>query len=165
MDLTTHQICQAFVAEFVNQRTSADRAITQAPVAGMAQALGTTPEDNSILVLMKHTAWALTFRLRTILGDSITEVITRDQSLTLREEDNIESVGRLWNDAWDNVTKLLELENLAEEVDVRGKMVSKLQVLVAMSNHISGHVGQIILLAKHFAGDKWTAVTVAKAQS
>ena len=40
-----------------------------------------------------------------------------------------------------------------------------LEAVNRLAAHTAYHVGQIVLLAKHFAGPKWTSLSIPKGQS
>lgn len=151
------------VEELLVQKKFAEQAMTQVKGELLRQALDPQSVDsNSILVLMKHVAWGIHFRLRKVLGDQVPELMDRDDSLALNDVDSLDSVSTLWNVAWAHVKNLGQVTELEGTVDIRGKQVAKYQVLLGLAHHVSAHLGQIILLSKHFAGEDWKAVTVPK---
>jgi hypothetical protein len=56
-------------------------------------------------------------------------------------------------------------EDLSRTITIRGEPHSVMQAIHRAIGHFSYHVGQIVYLAKHFAGEKWNAITVPKNKS
>ena len=56
-------------------------------------------------------------------------------------------------------------EDLAETVTIRNEPHTVVQAINRQMSHYSAHVGQIVLLAKHFAGPKWQTLSIPKNRS
>ena len=74
--------------------------------------------------------------------------------------------------AWDEGLKVLidTLNSLTDEdmkktVTLYGKKLRVLEALHQALTHFSYHVGQIVMLAKHAAGDRWVTLGIARGQS
>ncbi len=50
-------------------------------------------------------------------------------------------------------------------VTIRGEAHSVMQAINRQLAHYPQHVGQIVLLAKHYAGDRWQSLSVPRNQS
>jgi hypothetical protein len=59
----------------------------------------------------------------------------------------------------------LQPDDLARTVYVRKEPFLVVEALNRSVTHTAYHVGQIVLLAKHFAGTTWTTLTIAKGKS
>jgi hypothetical protein len=73
-----------------------------------------------------------------------------------------------WEDGWKQLFETLESlseEDLKRTITIRGEAHSVMQAINRQVAHYSLHVGQILLLAKHFAGNKWKPVSVPRGQS
>ena len=73
-----------------------------------------------------------------------------------------------WQDGWSRLFEALEPlsdADLARTVTIRGEAHSVMQAINRQVAHYSLHVGQIVMLAKHFAQDRWQPLSVAKNQS
>ena len=73
-----------------------------------------------------------------------------------------------WEDGWARLFEALEPlsdADLARTVTIRGEAHSVMQAINRQVAHYSLHVGQIVMLAKHFARDRWQPLSVAKNQS
>ena len=56
-------------------------------------------------------------------------------------------------------------EDLQKTVVIRGEPHSVLQAINRQLTHYAGHVGQIVYLAKHFAGARWKTLSVPRGRS
>jgi chromosome segregation and condensation protein ScpB len=71
----------------------------------------------------------------------------------------------MWDSGWRCLFAALEPlreEDLKKTVTIRGEEHSVMQAINRQIAHYSDHVGQIILLAKHFAGADWKTLTIPK---
>jgi hypothetical protein len=50
-------------------------------------------------------------------------------------------------------------------VHVRGEVFQVIEALNRSVTHTAYHVGQIVYLARHFAGERWTSLSIPKGQS
>ncbi len=74
--------------------------------------------------------------------------------------------------AWDEgfgivlaAVEALTPEDLARTIYIRREAFLVVEALNRSVTHTSYHVGQIVYLAKHFAGPAWTTLTIPKGQS
>jgi hypothetical protein len=70
-----------------------------------------------------------------------------------------------WAAAWDVAEATLRTfgpADLGRTVAIRGVPHTLAQALVRSLVHASGHVGQIVLLAKHHAGSGWATLSIPK---
>ena len=56
------------------------------------------------------------------------------------------------------------MQTLAAPVTIRGEAHSVMQAINRQFAHYAHHVGQIVLLAKHFASDHWQSLSVPRNQ-
>ena len=78
-----------------------------------------------------------------------------------------ESMLARWEDGWTCVLgaiSSLRPEDLGRTVMIRGEAHTVIQAINRQVSHYSAHVGQIVLLAKHFAGPHWQTLSVPKAR-
>jgi len=74
----------------------------------------------------------------------------------------------LWERGWRLVFGALEPlsdADLARTITIRTEPHSVMQAINRQVAHYSYHVGQIVYLARHFAGDKWQSLTIPKRKS
>jgi hypothetical protein len=55
--------------------------------------------------------------------------------------------------------------DLGRTVTIRGEAHSVMQAINRQVGHYAMHVGQIVLLAKHYAGAEWKTLSVARNKS
>ncbi len=140
-----------------------ERAIPQCP----DEALFTTldPESNSIAIIVKHMAGNMRSRW--------TDFLTTDGEKPDRNRDTefedppttraelMEMWERGWRHVFDALEPLMDAD-LTRTVTIRTEPHSVMQAINRQVAHYSYHVGQIVYLARHFAGDKWQTLTIQK---
>src|SRR5260370_39037775 len=75
---------------------------------------------------------------------------------------------KLWEEGWDCVWRALgplSESDLARTVTIRGENHSVTQAINRQLAHYAYHVGQIVLLTKHFRSEQWKLLTVPKKKS
>jgi hypothetical protein len=126
------------------------------------------PESNSIAIVVKHMAGNMRSRW--------TDFLTSDGEKPDRDRDSEfvappatrEALLALWEDGWKRVFDALEPladADLGRTVLIRGEAHSVMQAINRQVAHYANHVGQIILLAKHYAGEQWTSLSVPRNRS
>ena len=74
----------------------------------------------------------------------------------------------VWEDGWTRVFQALEPlsdADLGRTVTIRGEAHSVMQAVNRQVAHYAHHVGQIVMLAKHFAHDHWQSLSVPRNRS
>jgi len=74
----------------------------------------------------------------------------------------------MWERAWKLLFDALEPltdADLTRTVTIRTEPHSVMQAINRQVAHYSYHCGQIVLLAKHFAHDRWKSLSVPRGQS
>ena len=82
--------------------------------------------------------------------------------------DTREALLARWEAGWEVLLAALEplgAADLARTVTIRGEPHSVLQAIQRQLAHYAYHVGQIVLLAKHFAGPRWRSLSIPKGKS
>ena len=125
-------------------------------------------EMNSIALIVKHMAGNMRSRW--------TDFLTTDGEKPDRQRDSefVEppatraELMKLWEEGWEHVWRALgplkEID-LARTVNIRGEKHSVMQAINRQLAHYPYHVGQIVMLAKHFHGEQWKSLSVPKNQS
>ena len=149
-----------------NYRTLAERAVAQISDEQLHQALDS--DDNSIAVIMQHVAGNLRSRFRDFLtSDGEKPDRDRDAEFEVRAHTR-EGLLQEWNAAWDIVVRELDAltpEDLERTIYIRQEAFAVVEALNRSVTHTAYHVGQIVFLAKHFAGANWTSLSIPKGQS
>ena len=143
-----------------------DRAIEQCPDADLLNSLDR--ESNSIAIIVKHMAGNMRSRWSDFLTtDGEKPDRNRDSEFEAPPETRAELTA-LWEAGWkiclDALDSLTD-EDLARTITIRTEPHSVMQALNRQVGHYAHHVGQIVLLAKHFAGGSWQTLSVPKKKS
>ena len=123
---------------------------------------------NSIAVLMKHVGGNLRSRWRDFLTtDGEKRDRDRESEFTARGETRASVMAR-WNEGW--TIALDELDrlgpgDLARTVTVRGAPLSVVEAVHRNLDHVVYHAGQVVCLARAFAGDRWRTQSIAPGES
>jgi len=126
------------------------------------------PESNSIAIIVKHMVGNMRSRW--------TDFLTTDGEKPDRHRDTEfeappatrEALMALWQSGWDLVFGTLEPlsdADLTSRVTIRGEAHSVMQAINRQIAHYACHVGQIILLAKHFQHAQWRSLSIPRGKS
>jgi hypothetical protein len=148
-------------------RGSAERAMAQIGDDDFARALD--GESNSIAILVKHVAGNLRSRCTDFLTtDGEKPDRDRDGEFEHHPQDTRSRLMAEWAASWDLLARMVEgltPDDLGRTVYIRKEPLTVPQALHRHLSHLAYHVGQIVLLAKHWAGPKWRTLTIARGQS
>jgi hypothetical protein len=147
-------------------KTLAERAMDQVTEEQLYATLD--GEMNSIAVVVKHMAGNMRSRW--------TDFLTTDGEKPDRDRDaefvnppaTREALLQVWEDGWSRVFLALEPlsdADLGRTVNIRGEAHSVMQAINRQMAHYANHVGQIVLLAKHFAREQWQSLSVPRNRS
>ena len=127
------------------------------------------PEGNSIAIIMKHMAGNMRSRWTDFLtSDGEKPDRHRDTEFIQEPNETREIVMARWEDGWRralDAISALEPDDLARTVTVRGERHSVLEAINRQMTHYGMHVGQIVLLARHYAGPSWKSLSIPRGQS
>lgn len=127
------------------------------------------PEANSIALVMKHMAGNMRSRWREFLtSDGEKPDRNRDSEFERRSGDSRQHIMALWLDGWELVLSAvasLSESDLKRIVTIRGEDHMVIEAIDRQMTHYAYHVGQIVLLAKHFAGPRWKSLSIPKGKS
>jgi hypothetical protein len=154
------------LALFRQYKGLAERALEQVTDEQLLATLD--PESNSIAIIVKHLAGNMRSRW--------TDFLTTDGEKPDRRRD-VEFIDppktrrglmEAWDDGWKRLFETLgslSEQDLKRTITIRGEAHSVMQAVNRQVAHYGLHVGQIVLLAKHFAGNEWKPVSVPRGQS
>jgi uncharacterized damage-inducible protein DinB len=143
-----------------------ERAIAQAPDEALPITLDA--ESNSIAIIVKHLYGNMRSRWTDFLTtdgekpdrnrdtEFESPAATRDQLIAQWEAG--------WRYVFDALAALTDAD-LSREVLIRSEPHSVMQAINRQVTHYSYHVGQIVYIAKHFASDRWTMLTLPRGKS
>ena len=145
----------------------ADDAMAQVDDAQFATPLG--DEENSIALVAKHLAGNLRSRWTDFLTtDGEKPDRDRDGEFELAGTDGRAALLEAWERGWAIFLGALESltpEDLGRTVRIRGEPYGVIRAVDRGVAHASYHVGQIVLLARHFAGPRWRTLSVPRGES
>lgn len=148
-------------------KTQADKAIAQIDDADFFALLD--PDANSIAVIVKHVSGNMRSRWTGFLtSDGEKPDRNRDNEFEVDAGDTRAAVLSRWEDGWRRALETvssLTPEDLGKTVYIRGEAHSVLEAIHRQLTHYAAHVGQIVLLAKHYAGAEWTSLSIPKGKS
>ena len=126
------------------------------------------PEANSVAIIVKHIAGNLHSRWRDFLtADGEKPDRNRDTEFELIG-DTRDSLMQFWESGWqtlfDNVERL-RAGDFTRTVTIRGEAHTIVEAINRQLTHYAYHVGQIVLLAKHFRSADWKTLSVPKNRS
>jgi hypothetical protein len=125
-------------------------------------------EMNSIAIIVKHMAGNMRSRWTDFLiSDGEKPDRNRDNEFVAPPESRT-ALMNIWNEGWQTVFSALEPLNdsdLQRTVSIRGEPHSVTQAINRQIAHYSYHIGQIVLLAKHFNASAWKTLSVPRNKS
>lgn len=155
------------VLQFRKLKELAETAVVQVAEEDLFSQLD--DESNSIAIIMKHMAGNMRSRwtgFPTADGEKADR--HRDSEFVIDEADTKEGVQARWEAGWRcafDALGSLGSDDLSKTVHIRGQPLSVLEAINRALTHYAYHVGQVVLLSKHYAGDKWEALTIPRGKS
>jgi hypothetical protein len=153
--------------QFRGLKKTADKALHQTSDADYFGALDA--ESNSIALIVKHMAGNMRSRWTDFLAsDGEKQDRHRDSEFLLEPDDTRESLTQRWEQGWALVAAAVEpltVEDFEKVVTIRGEPHRLLRAINRQLVHYAYHVGQIVFLAKHFAGSRWQSLSIPRGQS
>jgi hypothetical protein len=163
-DLGRHYLDSA-IREFEAMKRQAERALEQVSDDQLNVTLD--PEANSLALIVKHIAGNMRSRWTDFLtsdGEKPDRDRDREFEGTLTRAELMEA----WRRGWELVfaaIRPLRPEDLLKTVSIRGEPHTLVQAIDRQLTHYASHIGQIVLLAKHLAGQRWKTLSVARGES
>lgn len=153
----------SILAEFRRYKTLAERAIEQLPADNLHSTLA--GDTNSTGTLIWHLSQNLKSRYTDFLVEGIDgEKPWRDHpgEFVPKERSQSELIDA-WNEGFgcmETALSKLSDADLEREVVIREVSLTVHAALHRSLAHFTYHVGQIVMLARYFAGEKWQGLTV-----
>lgn len=143
-----------------------ERAAAQVSDGNFGASLG--PGTNSVAVLMKHLGGNHRSRWRDFLTtDGEKHDRNRETEFTAGGETRA-SIQLEWEDGWriafDSLAGLTPAD-LDRTITIRGESMSVMHAIHRNLNHVVYHTGQIVQLARHWAGDSWQMLSIPPGKS
>ncbi len=171
MSTSTDTLGAAVLADtlltFQRQRELAERALAQVSDDDFFRTIDA--ESNSVAVLVKHIGVNLLSRWTDFLTtDGVKPTRNRDGEFIVGANAQRAAIMSLWNAGWLALTSAfaqLRPGDLTVTVSIRGEAMTALSAIHRGMAHISQHVGQIVLLAKHYRSADWKTLSIPRGQS
>ena len=155
------------VRTFRNYKTLGDRALAQVSDADLHTLID--PDANSIAVIVKHLAGNLRSRFSDFLTtDGEKPDRDRDAEFEMPEQVSREVIVGWWEEGWRvalGTVESLTADDLEKTVTIRGEPFLAIEAINRLTTHAAYHVGQMVFLAKHFNGPRWTSLSIPKGMS
>ena len=152
---------------FRNYKALGERAMAQVSDADLHRLIDA--DANSIALIVKHLSGNLRSRLSDFLtSDGEKPDRNRDEEFEMAEGVSRAEMLGWWERGWGVALATLEgltPGDLERTVTIRAEPFLVVEALNRIATHTAYHVGQIVLLAKHFAGPRWTSLSIPKGQS
>jgi Protein of unknown function (DUF1572) len=124
--------------------------------------------ENSVAVLVQHLSGNMHSRWKGFL-DADGEAAGRNRDAEFEDQHlTAEQLWQRWNDGWTlflGVLEHLTPADLGRTLTIRNEVHTVLEAVQRQVAHYSGHVYQIVLLARHWAGENWQTLSIARGQS
>ena len=154
------------INNFNTYKGLADKAIAQLSDEELHRTLN--DDDNSIAVIMQHMIGNARSRFTDFFtSDGEKSNRNRDQEF-IEKNQSREQLLSDWEAAWSLLFDLLynmKPEDLSNTVFIRSERQSALKAINRQVAHYAYHVGQIVFLAKHWKGNNWKTLSIAKGKS
>lgn len=151
-------------ATFRKQRALAEAALEQVGDADFFRA--PSSGSNSLAIIVKHVAGNLKSRWTRFL-DTDGEKPDRNRDGEFEDDPGqtrLELMER-WDQGWSILFQTIDTlaaDDLLRSVTIRNEPHMVLEAITRQIDHYGNHVGQIVYLAKHYAGDRWTTLSMPR---
>lgn len=161
------QYLKLVIREFKRMKALAEGALSQ--VGDELFFAAPSEGDNSIAVIVKHVGGNLLSRWTDFLSsDGEKPGRNRDAEFEITDADSRRALMKQWEAGWQALFSALEPlveADLGRTITIRGEPHSVLQAINRQLTHYSYHVGQIVYVAKHYAGNSWHTLSIARSKS
>jgi uncharacterized damage-inducible protein DinB len=151
------------LALFRYYKRLAERAMEQVSDADLFAELG--PETNSIAIVIKHMSGNMRSRWTDFLTtDGEKPSRDRDSEFEAPPQTRVQ-VLETWEQGWACLFTAIDPltdADLTRTVFIRGEAHSVMQTINRQVAHYQYHIGQIVLLARHFAGHRWQSLSIPR---
>jgi hypothetical protein len=162
-----HELTTSYIKDstslFRYHKRLVESAMAQCPDPGLFATLD--KESNSIAIIVKHMSGNMRSRWTNFLT-SDGEKPDRDRDSEFEEPPKTRAeLFTTWDDGWKIFLEALDSltdADMNKTVMIRAEPHSVMQAINRQMAHYASHMGQIVFLAKHFAGDDWKALTVPR---
>jgi len=165
-----HELTNSYITDctvlFRYYKKMTEKALAQCPDDALFATLD--KESNSIAIIVKHLSGNMRSRWTNFLT-SDGEKPDRDRDSEFEEAPKARAqLLAAWDSGWRVLLDALDSltdDDLTKIVTIRNEPHSVMQAINRQTAHYASHLGQIIFLAKHFAGHNWQSLTVPRKAS
>src|SRR5215207_4922433 len=154
-------------SELRKLKVGAERALAQVSDEDLLASLDS--EANSLAVLMKHMAGNMLSRWTDFLTtDGEKPDRHRDGEFVVDSGTSRADLFAFWEAGWSRLLDSVDAltpEDLGRSVTIRAEPHTVPRALHRALIHYAYHVGQIVLLAKHWRGEAWQTLSVPRGKS
>ena len=126
-------------------------------------------EANSLALIVKHIAGNARSRWMDFLtSDGEKPDRHRDSEFEIEPGDTRASLMQRWERGWKylfDAPEPLGADDLMRTVRIRNEEHTIVQAINRQLAHYANHIGQIALLAKHYAGPRWQTLSIPRGKS
>lgn len=155
------------IRQFTYYKSLGDKALAKAPDAHLHSELDAN--SNSIAIVVKHIAGNLRSRFRDFLtSDGEKPDRDRDTEFEMPAAASREEILGWWQEGWATLMSALNAltpEDLARTITIRAEPFLVMEAIDRSLPHVAYHVGQMVYLARHFAGPGWASLTIPRGGS
>ena len=155
------------IEQFRSLRRLADRAIWQ--ITDRDLFAGAGGDSNSVAIIMKHMAGNMRSRWTDFLtSDGEKPDRNRETEFAIQDGDTPDSIRQRWQAGWHCLFQALETlspDRLGATVVIRSEPHTVVRAINRQLTHYAYHVGQIVFLAKHWAGARWRSLSIPRGKS
>jgi len=155
------------ISMFRKMKQQAERALAQVSDEQFFAQLDA--ESNSLALIVKHIAGNARSRWTDFLtSDGEKPDRCRDSEFESEPGDTRASLMERWERGWQYLFDALQplgAEDLMRTVRIRNEEHTVVQAINRQLAHYAAHVGQIVLLAKHYAGPRWQTLSIPRGKS
>lgn len=159
-------ILKSIQSEFESYKSLVEKVMAQVSDDDLHKPLA--EDGNSIAVIMNHISGNLTSRFTNFLTeDGEKSWRNRETEFEAKREERSVLLKK-WYEAWDILLEEIDALNdtdLGKTVKIRGKELTVSGALQRSLAHTSYHVGQIVLMARTFAGKNWEWLSIPPGKS
>jgi hypothetical protein len=154
-------------SRFRSHKTLAESALAQVPNADIFRTIDR--ETNSLAILIQHMGGNLRSRFTDFLTtDGEKPDRHRDAEFEVTPETTREQLMARWEGGWGCLLSTLAgltPDDLSKTITIRHEPHTVVEALMRSLCHQAYHVGQIVMLAKHYVSETWRPLTVPRGQT
>ena len=170
-DEADRTLIATFERRFRDQKAMTERAVAQVPDDRLHVPLDAN--TNALAVILKHMSGNLRSRFTDFLtSDGEKGDRDRDSEFVDDPAEDRAAIMARWERGWsalfDALAALGDADLVgprARTVEIRGQPHAVLDALLRALAHQAYHVGQVVQLSRHLAGDRWQTLTIPRGGS